>query len=171
LGELVEAVRAVGWDRLGAKSPLLRLANGSDPASVPAEKVNEWTRIRITGCVGMTDDVKHLRQATNVRVLPSCDEGVPHALLEASAMSRLVITTDAPGCRDAIVDGETGFTCRVRDGADLGAAMRRFLALPPRARREMGARGWAFVEAHHDERIVIDRYLALVDEIGSDLPG
>jgi len=45
--------------------------------------------------------------------------------------------------------------------------MRRFLALSPVQRREMGARGRAFVEAHFGERIVIDRYLALVEEIGA----
>ena len=80
-------------------------------------------------------------------------------------MARPVITTDAPGCRDAVVDGETGFMCRVRDGADLATAMKRFLALSPEARRDMGQAGRAFVEAHYDERIVIDRYLELAGEL------
>ena len=81
-------------------------------------------------------------------------------------MARPVITTDAPGCRDAVVNDETGFMCRVRDAEDLAAAMKRFLALSPEARTVMGQAGRSFVEAHYDERIVIDRYLTLVEEIG-----
>ena len=75
------------------------------------------------------------------------------------------------GRADSVVDGEAGFMCGVPDSDDLAAIEGRFLAIPPEAQREIGPRGRAFVEAHYDERIVIDRYLALVDEIGSNLRG
>ena len=169
LGEYVEAAQAIRREHPTAHFRLLGPAAVDNPAAVPREALDGWIRDGIIEYLGATDDVRPHLQAADCVVLPSYREGVPRVLLEASAMARPVITTDAPGCRDAVVDGETGFMCRVRDGADLAAAMRRFLGLRPEDRRGMGARGRAFVEAHYDERIVIDRYLALVDEIGSSL--
>lgn len=62
--------------------------------------------------LGLTDDVlPYLRDADCV-VLPSYREGCPRTLLEAAAMAKLIITTDAPGCRDTVDDGVTGFLCR-----------------------------------------------------------
>ncbi len=101
-------------------------------------------------------------------VLPSYREGMPRVLLEAAAMGKPVITTDAPGCRDAVLDGETGLTCRVADADDLTRTIRRFIQLPSEEQVEMGRRGREFVEQRFDERLVIDRYLALVDAIESE---
>lgn len=62
--------------------------------------------------LGLTDDVlPYLRDADCV-VLPSYREGCPRTLLEAAAMAKPIITTDAPGCRDTVDDGVTGFLCR-----------------------------------------------------------
>jgi glycosyltransferase involved in cell wall biosynthesis len=171
LGEYVEAARAIRRQHPGARFQLLGPANVSNPAAVPQDTLHGWIQEGVIEYLGATDDVRpYLRDADCV-VLPSYREGVPRVLLEASAMARPVITTDAPGCRDAVIDGETGFMCRVRDGVDLAAAMRRFLALSPEGRRAMGRSGRAFVEANYDERIVIDRYLALVEEIGAKMRG
>lgn len=77
-------------------------------------------------------------------------------------MARPVITTDAPGCRDTVIDGQTGFLCRVADAADLADKLLRFIALTPEERETMGRRGRAFVEQNFDERLVIGRYLKVV---------
>ena len=103
-------------------------------------------------------------------VLPSYREGVPRTLLEAAATARPVVTTNAPGCRDTVLDGETGFLCRPADALDLAEKLLRFVALAPEARRAMGLRGRAFVEQNFDERLVIARYLAVVGEVAAGRP-
>ena len=64
-----------------------------------------------------------------------------------------------------MVDGESGFLCRVADAQDLADKLLRFIALRPEAREVMGLCGRAFVEQNFDERVVIGRYLEVVQGI------
>jgi glycosyltransferase involved in cell wall biosynthesis len=85
--------------------------------------------------LGMLADVRPAIAAASVYVLPSYREGTPRTVLEAMAVGRAVITTDAPGCRNTVTDGENGFLVPVRDADSLYAAMRRFVVEPELARR------------------------------------
>ena len=76
-------------------------------------------------------------------MLPSYREGTPRTVLEAMAMGRAVITTDAPGCRETVLPGRTGLLVQVKDVAATAQAMRQ-LAGDAQARRAMGAAGLAF---------------------------
>jgi glycosyltransferase involved in cell wall biosynthesis len=84
-----------------------------------------------------------------VYVLPSYREGTPRTVLEAMAMGRAVITTDAPGCRETVVDGDNGFLVPVKSVNALVAAMEKFIQEPDLARR-MGQRGRALAEEKYD---------------------
>ena len=82
-------------------------------------------------------------------VLPSHREGLANVLLEAGAMSLPVVTTDAVGCRDAIVEGETGFCVPIGDVTKLGDAMDR-LAGDASLRHQMGKAARSLVERDYD---------------------
>jgi len=82
-------------------------------------------------------------------VLPSHREGLANVLLEAGAMSLPVVTTDAVGCRDAIVEGETGFCVPIGDVTKLGEAMDR-LAGDATLRHQMGKAARSFMERNYD---------------------
>ena len=71
--------------------------------------------------------------------MPSYREGTPRTVLEAMAMGRAVITTDAPGCRETVVDGDNGFLVEVKSIADLVVAMQKFIEQPELA-IQMGKR-------------------------------
>ena len=86
-------------------------------------------------------------------------------MLEAAAMGRPVITTDAVGCREVVDDGINGFLCRIRDANDLADKMERMLMLGHEARTRMGQRGREKVERQFDERIVTGRYWAVISEL------
>ena len=62
-------------------------------------------------------------------------------------------------------DGVNGYLCKVRDAEDLAEKMERMLSLSPKQRSEMGQRGRAKMETEFDEQIVIDKYLAAIEEI------
>ena len=98
-------------------------------------------------------------------VLPSYREGLPRALLEAAAMERPIIATDVAGCRDVVIDGETGFLCAVRDSASLAAAMRKILEMSYDERALMGFRGRNFIKSKFTESIVFDRYIDVLNEL------
>jgi glycosyltransferase involved in cell wall biosynthesis len=92
-------------------------------------------------------------QETTVYVLPSYHEGTPRTVLEALAMGRPVITTDAPGCRETVIDGENGFLVPVRDVSSLSKAMLRFLENPDLV-HIMGMAGRKIAEMKYDVRKV-----------------
>lgn len=85
--------------------------------------------------LGQLADVRPAIAQASVYVLPSYREGTPRTVLEAMAMGRAVITTDAPGCRNTVVDGENGLLVPVGDSDGLHAAMRRFVEEPGLAQR------------------------------------
>ncbi|QTD54848.1 glycosyltransferase family 4 protein [Parasphingorhabdus cellanae] len=118
------------------------LDNGPD--SISQEELDSWISSGIE-FVGHLDDVRPAISSASVYVLPSYREGTPRTVLEASAMGRAAIVTDVPGCRETIVDGETGYLVPVRDANALEAAM---LALANDAdlRSKMGAAAREFCD-------------------------
>ena len=74
-------------------------------------------------------------------VLPSYHEGMSNVLLEAASVGRPIITSNIPGCMEAVEDNRSGYLVTVKDAHSLSEAMKAFLALSPAARKEMGMQG------------------------------
>src|SRR5690606_28516102 len=108
------------------------LVGGLDPSpdGFSEEQVRRWVAAGDVIWHGPLEDVRPAIAAAHVYVLPSYREGTPRTVLEAMAMGRPVITTDAPGCRQTVREGETGFLVPVRDPAALAEAMKRFIEAP-----------------------------------------
>lgn len=103
----------------------------SNPGALTRSEVEAWVREGIIEWPGHVSDVRQWIAQASVFVLPSYyREGVPRSIQEAMAMGRPVITTDAPGCRDTVIDGENGFLVPVRDIGALVEAMARFVRQP-----------------------------------------
>ena len=170
VGEYVEAARSVRALHPGARFQLLGFLDVANPSAIPRTQMEAWVAEGVVEYLGLTDDVRPFLVQAECVVLPSYREGVPRTLLEAAATARPVITTDAPGCRDTVVDGETGFLCRPADAPDLVDKLMRFIAMTPEARQAMGQRGRTFVEQNFDERLVIERYLAVVGQVAAKRP-
>ena len=112
---------------------------------------------------GKLDDVRPALSACSVYVLPSYREGTPRSVLEAMATGRAVITTDAPGCRETVIDGVNGLLVPPRDADALYAAMLRFVADPGLA-VAMGEQSRRIAETRYDARKVsadMLRYIGL----------
>jgi glycosyltransferase involved in cell wall biosynthesis len=165
VGEYVEAARIIHRKYPNIKFQLLGFLDVKNPTAVTSEQMQDWVNEGVVEYLGATEDVKPYLVASDVIVLPSYREGVPRSLLEAAAIGRPIITTDAVGCRDAVDDGVNGFLCNIRDVDDLANKMIRIIELSPSDRIAMGAAGRAKMEQEFDEKIVIDRYLEVVKTI------
>ena len=168
VGEYVDAAREIRRVFPRANFRLLGFMASDNPSAIAWEQVNAWVLEGVVTYLGPTDDVRPYFADADCVVLPSYREGVPRVLLEAAAMARPVITTDAPGCREAVIDGETGYLCRSADAKDLETKLLRFIALSSGDRHAMGRNGRAFVERNFDEQAVLDRYLKTVAVIAAD---
>ena len=108
---------------------------------------------------GFQPDPRPFYEMAHCVVLPSYHEGMSNVLLEAGATGRPVITSDIPGCREAVDNGSTGLTCPPADVRGLKNVIREFLALPRESRREMGERGRRKMESEFDRNQVVARTL------------
>jgi glycosyltransferase involved in cell wall biosynthesis len=109
--------------------------------------------------LGRMDDVRPAIERASVYVLPSYREGTPRSVLEAMAMGRPIVTTDAPGCRETVEHGANGYLVPPRNSEALAAAMERFI-LSPETMSEMGACSRRIAEQKFDVHRVNDALLA-----------
>lgn len=120
--------------RLRERTPQVRFrlvgALDPNPSSVRPEELARWLAAGWVEHAGEVVDVRPELARAHVVVLPSVREGTPRAVLEAMSMQRAVITTDAPGCRETVVHGESGLLVPPRDVEALIAAGRRLLEEP-----------------------------------------
>jgi glycosyltransferase involved in cell wall biosynthesis len=135
-----EYVRAARLLRRDWPQVECHLVGGVDPnpAGIPEAEVRAWHAEGDVTWHGHLEDVRPILAQAHVYVLPSYREGTPRTVLEAMATARAIVTTDAPGCRETVVDGENGFLVPVRDAKALAKAMERFL-IDPALISQMGA--------------------------------
>lgn len=104
---------------------------------------------------GFQSDPLPFYAAADCVVLPSYHEGMSNVLLEAAAVGRPVITSDIPGCQEAVDDGASGYLCQPRDADSLYAQMRRMADLPLDARQAMGRAGREKIVREFDKEQVV----------------
>ena len=104
---------------------------------------------------GYQSDMKRFYAMASCVVLPSYHEGMSNVLLEGAATGRALITSDIPGCREAVEDGVSGYLCPTKDADALCDAMRRFAKLPETRQAEMGRRGRTRMEQKFSKTAVV----------------
>jgi glycosyltransferase involved in cell wall biosynthesis len=119
-----------------------------NPSALRSEEIQAWVNEGLIDYLGELEDVRPAIAASSVYVLPSYGEGTPRTVLEAMAMRRPAVTSDAPGCRETVVDGVNGYLVPVRDAGALAQALERFIQQPELIDR-MG---------RESRRIVADKY-------------
>jgi len=139
--------------KVKAKYPnvVFRLVGWIDdnPDAISQHELDEWVNSGTLEFLGKLADVRPAIADCNVYVLPSYREGTPRTVLEAMAMGRPVITTDAPGCRETVTDGDNGFLVPVQAVDELAAAMVRFIQKPELV-GAMGQRARQVAEKKYD---------------------
>lgn len=120
----------------------------SNPDAISEAELLRWTNEKHIVWHGVQADVRPFLANAHVFVLPSYREGTPRTVLEAMATGRPIITTDAPGCRETIVDGISGFLVTPQSVEALTEAMLRFLADSDLI-DEMGAKALKRVQAKY----------------------
>jgi len=165
VGEFVEAACLLRQRGVVAEFCLLGFLDAQNPTAISSQQMNDWVADGAIRYLGVTDNVREEIAQADCIVLPSYREGVPRSLLEAAAMARPIITTNAVGCREVVDDGINGYLCQPKDASDLADKMERMLTIPSDQRKTMGILGREKVEREFDERIVVEKYLMAIDEI------
>jgi len=117
--------------------------------------VNNMEEKGIVKFHGFQEDPRPYYASADCVVLPSYHEGMSNVLLEAAATGRCVITSDIPGCKEAVDNGMTGFLCKVRDRSSLYQAMKKIIEMSIQERESMGLRGRKKMEEDFSKDIVV----------------
>lgn len=120
-----------------------------NPSAIAQRELDQWVADGDLVYLGRLDDVRPAIAQASVYVLPSYREGTPRTVLEAMAMGRAIITTDAPGCRETVVPGVNGFLVPVKSVDELAEAMTRFIENSELV-RSMGAASRRLAEEKYD---------------------
>jgi len=161
VGEFVAAARRLSGR---ARFVLVGAPDPANPASISEEDIEAWVAEGVIEWWGQREDMAATLAAAHIVCLPSYREGMPKVLLEAMACGRAVVTTDAPGCRDCVRDGDNGLLVPVKDAAELAAAIVRLLD-DPDFRRRMGRRGRERAVTEFSQERVIEATLAVYREV------
>jgi glycosyltransferase involved in cell wall biosynthesis len=162
--EFVEAARVLKARGLQFEFWLAGKPDNGNPMCVPEEFLKEWRGEGLINWLGHRDDMPNLLQQVDIAVLPSYHEGVPRFLLEAAACGLPLVATDIEGCRVVVRDGVNGFLVPVKDPYALADAIETLIK-KPELRRQMGIASRKIVEAEFDERIILNKWLALYDRV------
>jgi glycosyltransferase involved in cell wall biosynthesis len=162
--EFVQAARLLKQRGCHARFALVGTVDPGNPASFTQAEVNTWLDEGVVECWGHRLDMPQVLAAAQVVVLPSYREGLPKVLLEAAACGRAVVTTDVPGCRDAIDPGVTGLLVPVRNAVALADALEGLINDPARC-QTMGDAGRALAESAFDVRQVVAAHLRIYQEL------
>lgn len=163
--EYVDAARLIRKNSPNIRFQILGFLDVDNKTAISKFNVDNWVQEGVVEYLGCADDVRPFMQKSNCIVLPSYREGMPKTLLEAAAMGKPIITTDVEGCRDVVDNKVNGYLCNARDAYDLAKKIEIMLKMDPKDIKKMGLKGRDKMEKEFDEKIVIDKYMSVVDKI------
>ena len=108
---------------------------------------------------GFQSDPKPYYEQAHCVILPSYHEGMSNVLLEGAATGRALITSNIPGCKEAVENGVTGFLCEKKSTNSLVECIEKFLNLSENERKEMGLFGRERIEKLFDKKQIVDKVI------------
>ena len=165
--DYIDAARLLKERGIQARFLLAGDLDIKNPSGINLRELNKIKEKNYIEIIGYKKDIPTLYANSNIVCHPSYREGLPKSLIEAAAASRAVVTTDVPGCRDAIIPNKTGLLVPVNDSQKLADAL-QWLIENPSKRIEMGKEGRRFAEKEFAiEKVVrchLDIYKDLINE-------
>lgn len=166
--EFISAARLLRQKNINARFLLAGSLDNKNPSSLSQMDLE---RIKDEGYVEVLEyqkDIRDLYEKSHIVCLPSYREGFPKALMEAAAAGRAVVTTDVPGCRDAIVPNKTGLIVPIKDAEKLASAL-QWLIEHSKERVAMGKAGRIFAEREFSIEKIVSEHLEIYEELTEKL--
>lgn len=164
VGEFVGAARQLRQRGVNARFVLVGEPDTENPASVPMEQLQAWQKEGAVEWWGRREDMSRVLANSHIICLPSYREGLPKSLLEAASCGRAIVTTDVPGCREIVRNGDNGLLVEARNATALADALARLLDSPA-LRQKMGERGRERVLDEFSQERIVAQVLTLYREV------
>lgn len=164
VGEFIAAAEQLRREGVAARCTLVGETDAANPSAIDANELRRWYESGVIEWWGHRSDMPNVYAQSHIVCLPSYREGLSKTLLEAMACGRPIVTTDVPGCRDAVRDGVNGLLVPARNSGALADALKLLIQDAP-LRLELGARGREICEREFGIDGVVAQTLRLYDEL------
>lgn len=165
VGEFIDAARLLRQRSVTCRLCLVGSIDTDNPASLSNADLARIQKEGIVELWGQRSDMAHVLAQAHIVALPSYyGEGLPKVLIEAAACGRAVVTTDMPGCRDAVLPEESGILVPAHDAVALANAFQLLIEDPIRC-AEMGRAGRALAQREFDLAAVVTQHLNIYQEL------
>ena len=158
--EFIDASKIIYNNEIEADFWVVGDLDEGNPSSISKVEIDTWKELPNVRVIGFQTDIGDLYTKSNIVCLPSYREGLPKSLIEAAACGRAVVTTDVPGCRDAIETNETGLLVPVNDAFALADAI-EYLIKNPDVRKRMGAAGRDLAEKEFAIEKIVSEHMKI----------
>ena len=165
--EFVDAATILHKQGVIAEFILVGSVDPGNPKSILTEQLKQWHSDGVVNWLGEQSNIAQLLIESHIVVLPSYREVLPKSLIEAAAAGRAIVTTDVPGCREVVQDGENGFLVPVRDAKELAAAIKKLINNPGLL-ITMGKKSRLIAEQEFSIDQVVSKTLGIYSKIVSD---
>jgi glycosyltransferase involved in cell wall biosynthesis len=162
--EFVAAAQALKAQGFQARFVLVGDGDPENPACIAQADVERWQREGAIEWWGRSNDMATTWAQASIACLPSYAEGLPKVLIEAAACGLPAVTTDVPGCCEAVTDNVNGLLVPPRDAEALAAAIARLLA-DASLRQHLGAAARLRARAEFGEQVIAAQTLAVYQEL------
>lgn len=162
--ELVAAFQRLQKEKNYVKLLLIGDLNESEREQGISKFIDDWKKNENIIFTGVRSDIPELLLASDIFVLPSYREGLPRSIVEAMAMKRPVIATNIRGCREQVIDYQTGFLVEKKE---IDALFKRILELLRNKdlRISFGDKARKVAELDYNEEKVLDKQIELFDSL------
>ena len=165
---LANASRLLKYKKIDVNFWLIGEIDSGNKNSITQQQLTDWKNEGLVEPLGFRSDIANLFSESNIIVLPSFyGEGLPKVLIEAAACGRAVITTDHPGCRDA-VEFDTGILVPIKDHVALAEAIQELIQ-DSKKRQNMGKAGRRLAEQEFSVEKVVANHIQIYQELLSEV--
>lgn len=154
--ELMESMKDINKNKIICNLWVCGFLNSDNLSAISPKNIREWKNLQYIKWIEPTNQIESVMKHVSCIVLPSYREGMARTLLEAGAMGIPCVTTDVPGCKDVIKDGENGFLCNARDSNSLKLAMMKMINSSEEHISSMAKIARKNIEENFNESIVIN---------------
>ena len=162
--EFIEAARIVKQKNKKVRFVLVGTPDPENPSSISFNEINKWIKLNYVEYWGQKEDMQYTISQSTIVVLPSYREGLPKILIEAASCGRPVITTNVPGCRDAILEMKTGLLVEKYNEKDLADEILYLTGNIMRC-KEMGKAGRRLVEKKFSEKLIVEQHMDVYERL------
>lgn len=165
ISEFVEAATQIKAAGVEGRFILLGDSDNANPNAISRQQLQTWHDSGAVEWLGWRQDVPDILRQSHIVCLPTAyREGIPKALIEAAACGRPIVTTDAPGCREIVKDGENGILVPVRNVPALVDALKTLMS-DPGLRQRMGKRSREIVEIDFSEKKIGEQVTTICETL------